>query len=174
MEKLANEGLCISYKRVEEIETSITKQLCFQYNKNGIVCPPALEYGHFTTAAIDNIDHDPSSTGAKSSFYGTSVSIFQHPESEFSTKSAFKLDENVSSYKNMGLPASYTDIMPVQCGNPRYRSLHSSSTSVDPYHADNQIEESATSWIKALKEIDDQSVNDNSLLFMPIFTQGKH
>ena len=33
----------------------------------------------FTTAAIDNIDHNPSSTTAKESFYGTGVSLFQHP-----------------------------------------------------------------------------------------------
>lgn len=33
----------------------------------------------FTTAAVDNIDHNPSSTTAKESFHGTAISLFQHP-----------------------------------------------------------------------------------------------
>ena len=33
----------------------------------------------FTTAAIDNIDHNPSSTTAKESFHGTGISLLQHP-----------------------------------------------------------------------------------------------
>ena len=81
VEALASEGLCISYKRVEGIQNSIVTQLCAKCIKEDIVCPPALQKGLFTTAAIDNIDHDPSSTGAKSSFHGTSISIFQHRES---------------------------------------------------------------------------------------------
>ena len=32
----------------------------------------------FTSGAIDNIDHDPSSNTAQSSFHGTSISIHQH------------------------------------------------------------------------------------------------
>ncbi|VDH98295.1 Hypothetical predicted protein [Mytilus galloprovincialis] len=33
----------------------------------------------FTTAAVDNIDPNPSSTTSRSSFHGTGISIFQHP-----------------------------------------------------------------------------------------------
>ncbi|KAI8487001.1 hypothetical protein Bbelb_352610 [Branchiostoma belcheri] len=35
----------------------------------------------FTTAAVDNIDHNPSSTTAKDSFHGTAISLLQHPNS---------------------------------------------------------------------------------------------
>ena len=73
IEKLASEGLSISYKRVEEIEGTITNQLCSKYNEEDIVCPPPHKEGLFMTEAIDNIDHNPSLTGAKSSFHGTSV-----------------------------------------------------------------------------------------------------
>ena len=34
----------------------------------------------FTTSAVDNIDHNPSSTTATGSFHGTGVSLFQHPD----------------------------------------------------------------------------------------------
>ena len=32
----------------------------------------------FTTAGIENIDHNPSATTAKSSFHGTAISFIQH------------------------------------------------------------------------------------------------
>ena len=92
---LASEGLCISYKRAEEIQNSIVTQLCAKYIKEDIVCPPALQKELFTTAAIDNIDHDPSSAVAKLSFHGTSISIVQHRESNDlyeNTNWPFKLD----------------------------------------------------------------------------------
>ena len=36
-----------------------------------VVCPPKLRQGLFTTGAVDNIDHNPSSATAKDSFHGT-------------------------------------------------------------------------------------------------------
>lgn len=37
-----------------------------------------------------------------------SISIFQHLDLKITKRSSFKLDETVSSCKNMGLPATYT------------------------------------------------------------------
>ena len=71
-------GLCVSYSRILEIQDTITKQLCEKYNREGIVCPPTLQPKLFTVAAIDNIDHNTSSTTSKASFHGTSISIFQY------------------------------------------------------------------------------------------------
>jgi hypothetical protein len=33
----------------------------------------------FKTSAVDNIDHNPSSTTSKESFHGTGISLLQHP-----------------------------------------------------------------------------------------------
>jgi len=44
-----------------------------------VVCPPTLRGCVFTTAAVDNIDHNPSSTTVKDSFHGTGISLLQHP-----------------------------------------------------------------------------------------------
>ena len=41
--------------------------------------PYQSKKGLFTTSAVDNIDHNPSSTTSKSSFPGTGISLFQHP-----------------------------------------------------------------------------------------------
>ena len=61
VEKLAVEGLSISYARVQEIQDNITRQLCHHYLDEGIVCPRNTEKSLFTVAPIDNVDHDPSS-----------------------------------------------------------------------------------------------------------------
>ena len=47
------------------------------FKKENVVCPPALRRGIFTVAALDNFDHNPSSTSAKTSLHGTSISMFQ-------------------------------------------------------------------------------------------------
>lgn len=72
-------GLSISYSRVLEISSDLAGKACCQFEKDGVVCPMKLRFGLFTTAAVDNLDHNPSSTTAKDSFHGTAVSIFQHP-----------------------------------------------------------------------------------------------
>ena len=47
--------------------------------KNGnIVCPSILRR-NILTLALDNIDHNPSSTMAKGPLYGTAISITQQP-----------------------------------------------------------------------------------------------
>ena len=73
---LARYGLSVSYKRVQNVQLAITKQLCKLYQNEGVVCPPSLKKGIFTSAAIDNIDHNLSSTTATKAFHGTSISVF--------------------------------------------------------------------------------------------------
>ena len=45
----------------------------------GVVRPVHLRQGLFTVGALDNLDHNPSSTTAKDSFRGTGISLFQFP-----------------------------------------------------------------------------------------------
>ena len=49
-----------------------------QFEEDGVVCPFVSIKGLFTSA-MDNIDHNPT---ANTSFYGTSISVFQHPISD--------------------------------------------------------------------------------------------
>ena len=58
VEKLSRLGLSISYSRVDDIQTSITKQLCNQYALQDLAKPPSIKDNVFTTFAIDNIDHN--------------------------------------------------------------------------------------------------------------------
>ena len=78
----ANLGLSVSYDREKNVQMAVTKQLCKKYHEENLVCPQNLREGVFTTAAIDNIDHNPTSTTATDSFHGTSISVFQHPDTD--------------------------------------------------------------------------------------------
>ena len=51
-------GLVISYDRLMNISNALGKQC----SRERCLCPPNLRKGLFTTAAVDNIDHNPSST----------------------------------------------------------------------------------------------------------------
>ena len=56
--------------------------VCKMYELENVVCPPTLRGNRFTTAAVDNIHHNPSLTTAKHSFHGTSISLLQHKMSQ--------------------------------------------------------------------------------------------
>ena len=75
-------GLSVSYYRVIETSMKLSKNLCSLYHTEKAVCPPKLKCSLFTTAAVDNIDHNPSSTSSHDAFHGTCISLFQHPDSD--------------------------------------------------------------------------------------------
>lgn len=82
VEKLYDLGLSISYDRIMQLSASLGNSICESFNIENVVCPAKLRKNLFTTAAIDNIDHNPSSTTAQGSLHGTAISVFQHPENE--------------------------------------------------------------------------------------------
>ena len=55
-------GLSISYVRVLELPTNISHGSLQLFEQEKCVCPPNLKLGVFTTAVVDNLDHNPSST----------------------------------------------------------------------------------------------------------------
>ena len=50
-----------------------------KYTEEGVGCPSILRKQIFTTAAMDNIDHNPTANTATTSFHGTSIFLFQYP-----------------------------------------------------------------------------------------------
>ena len=58
-------GLYISYDRVLSISTDLGNKISHHFQKEDAVCPPQLKSGLFTTWAVNNIDHNPSSTSAQ-------------------------------------------------------------------------------------------------------------
>lgn len=82
VEMLHDHGFSISYDRVLEVSAQLGEATVNKYVEEGVVCPPVLRKGLFTTAVMDNIDHNPIATTATTSFHGTSISVFQHPSKE--------------------------------------------------------------------------------------------
>jgi len=79
VDKLAHMGISISYDRVLSLSAQLGNSACRLYHQEQVVCPPKMRGMVFTTAAVDNIDHNPSSTTSKQSFHGTAISLVQHP-----------------------------------------------------------------------------------------------
>jgi len=105
-------GLSISYDRVLNISRAIGNHVCNHSHQSQVVCLPNLCEGWFTSAAVDNIDHNTTSTRATHALHGTGISLFLHPNSygghehrehhSLAQKSTFK--------KLSNLPQSYTTV----------------------------------------------------------------
>ena len=76
---LHDEGLSVSYDRVLNTSTVVANRAISQFESEGVICPRKLRFGILTVGLVDNVDHNPSSTTAQSSFHGTSISLIQHP-----------------------------------------------------------------------------------------------
>ena len=110
VDKMNSLGLSVSYSRVQEIEATVTNAVCHSYRSLGDVVPVTLSQNVFTTAAIDNIDHNSSSTTAQDSFHGSSVSVIQHPDSPLPPLSLQLSDVTWSRKITSRLPDTYTCI----------------------------------------------------------------
>ena len=64
------------------LSTQFGNSVCTQFESDGVVYPTKLRSNVFTTFAVDNIDHNPSSRSAKDSWHGTVISLTQHLESK--------------------------------------------------------------------------------------------
>ena len=114
VDELYNLGLSISYDRVLDISTEMGNNVCARYESEGVVWPPKLSKKIFTTAAVDNIDHNPSSATAQGAFHGTGISLFQHPgENGIGEERALVVVGNANAKRLAQLPDSYTTVQPV-------------------------------------------------------------
>ena len=111
-------GLCVSYDRMLQVSAALGNRVCNMYELNRGPCPPTMKKGLFTTAAVDNIDHNPSSTSARGSFHGTAITLTQHRneilEGEPMDCVAGLLDIGSDSKSIKSLPGSYTTVPSVK------------------------------------------------------------
>lgn len=115
VDRLFHLGLCVSYDRILELTADLANGVCERYTATDIVCPPKLHNCVFTVAAVDNIDHNMSSTTASSSFHGTSISLMQQPDQTLGGTQSISMSKSASKSKRVRqLPSSYTDVPPVR------------------------------------------------------------
>ena len=109
-------GLSVSYDWVVKLENQLATAICENIGKIGVMCPAQLRKGLFIMNALDNLDHNPSSTTAKGSFHGTGINLFQSP-----TKSNMG-----HSQDGIGLPSLETRrIICCMITSPLCQQLHS-------------------------------------------------
>lgn len=108
-------GLCISYDRILSISTNLANKVCLIYEEDDVVCPPQLQQGLFTLAAVDNIDHNPSSTTSQGRFHGTGISLFQSPSiNHVDNRDILPGGNDLPDHTRITpLPESYTNVPPV-------------------------------------------------------------
>ena len=113
IDKLHNHGLCISYHCMLTLSMSIGNIVCSQFERDNIVSPSILTLHFFTTHAVDNIDHNPSSRSAKNLFHGTTITTTQHLEHVGDGDQVqicpFEKSKRYTLHK---LPTNYTTIKP--------------------------------------------------------------
>ena len=110
-------GISVSYQCVIDLENSLATTVCKHFEDEGLVCPPILRKGLFTVGAMDNIDHNPSSTSAQGSFHGTGISVFQFPTSSKAglCRDQLFFDKAHVKHKMHSLPDKYIMIPAVVC-----------------------------------------------------------
>lgn len=133
---------------------------CFLYPLNSLTalqdgtrgkesCPSKLREGLFTTAAVDNIDHNPSSISAHDSFHGTAISLVQHPTTEErgndKDTDVFDPTKSSTSKKIAQLPSSYSGVPPVALPSGQLISQHQASSNSE---SDREID-----WLDNAKEL---------------------
>ena len=79
VDRLHHLGMSISYDHVLRLSAQMGSNACKQFHQDHVVCPPKLRSKVFTSAAVDNIDHNPTSTTSKEAFHGTGIFLIQHP-----------------------------------------------------------------------------------------------
>ena len=125
---LCNLGLSVNYRRVLELEDQLAGSVSMHFEKQGIVCPPNLRKGLFTVGALDNLDHNPSSTTSQNSFHRTAISVFQFPSvSNSGIGNGHIFFDPLSTGKCL-LPDNYSHVPVVDC-SVRTVNLPACSTS---------------------------------------------
>ena len=117
VDNLYDLGLSVSYDRVMSISTNLGNGVCRRFEEEQVLCPTNLRKGLFTTAAIDNIDHNPSSTTTSDSFHGTGISLFQHVSTNCPgiDRQIVAIEQSlptITTKKISQLPDSYANVPP--------------------------------------------------------------
>lgn len=101
--------MSISFDQLLTISSNIER-----YEKDRVVCHFKLRSSIFTTALLNNIGPNTSSTSSQNSFPSTAISLVQHPKpgTERCTD-VFDPVRSSRSKKTAALPSYYTDVLPL-------------------------------------------------------------
>ena len=112
-------GMCVSYDRLLQFCLDVTNGMCQCFLIEDAVCSSKLQQNLFTTAAVDSIDHNPSSATVKDSLHGTGISLIKNPSHFYGglDRGVAVLNQDRSSKAKAHLPSNYTSVLPVALNN---------------------------------------------------------
>lgn len=163
VDKLCDLGLSVSYNRVLESSSELGNKLSAQFQAENVVCPLNLKRNLFTTSAVDNIDHNPSSTTATGSLHGTAISLFQHPtrENHGQERAVVQL-ASVQPIKGIAsLPTQYAEVSPVEAWKIA-PSFPNTTVKADDFHRLTVDLSDEKKWLDHVKSVLDNSVQDQN------------
>lgn len=146
--------MSVSYDRLLSLSTEVANSVVETYENDGVVCPFKLRRDVFTTAAVDNIDHNPSATTSKDSFHGTAISLAQHLTTEnpgIIRENSLNLDKRLSTKKVSQLPSYYCEVRPMVVNSSTFdapKGMAQSALTVTPIDYLLQEED----WLEACSE----------------------
>ena len=108
-------GTCFSYDRLLQPSSDVRNGIYQSFLIEDAVYPSTLWQNLFTTAAVETIDHSPSSATAIDSFHGTGISVIQNPSHTHGglDRGVAVLNQDRSSKSTAHLPPIYTSVPPV-------------------------------------------------------------
>ena len=107
--------MCVSYDRLLQPSSDVRNGIYQRFLIEDAVYPSKLQQNLFTTEAVDNIDHNPSSATAIDSFHGTGISIIQNPSHTHGglDHGVAVLNQDRFAKSAAHLPSTYTSVPPV-------------------------------------------------------------
>ena len=154
--------------------------MCARFESEGVVCPSQAVTGILTADAVDNIDHNPSSTTSQRSFHGTAISLLQHPTQQCpgTPRAVTIIDNNFQGQHALSpLPDAYTLV------NPVAMALSSPHPLVPPVAASVQLQpptelnqlKSVSSWLIGTKDtLLKSELQENDIMSWAAYNSSQH
>lgn len=102
----------------------------------------------FTTAAVDNIDHNPSSSTAKGSFHGTAISLFQHPDYEGDGEKMEQIDLQDGKTAQQHILDYYTKVPPLTSPPKDIKVPAATTQLVSEIHEEGYAIQQESDWLQ--------------------------
>jgi hypothetical protein len=153
VDRVSHMGVSISYDRVLRLSARLGETAIQQFHKDEVVCPTHMRGDVFTTSAVDNIDHNPSSTTSKESFHGTGISLLQHPVfvGQGIDRSIAIIGDSAGQKTVGHLPSYYTVVPPVTSSANKASLPPSTVTSLGRENSDRHMKEEYN-WLENVRK----------------------
>ena len=120
-----------------------------------LCAPPKIRSSVFTSAAVDNINYNPTSATAKDALHGTGISLIQHlaTQSEGHDRGVVIINESSSNKSISPLPTSYTNVPPAALKTKEF-TVPSVQGLVKPadFTTFTKAKEDEVGWLKTVME----------------------